>query len=179
MANVPKLIEGTAPSAEPSRSVSVEARTKPVEEPKLEKATERLKALSPPCTTELSKPSSIPATTPRKRGMASVLDVVMESVKTSTPASAEAPSTEGKVSKKSDEAGMVQTISETGPSKIPAEARPSKSAPMILEKEGASKNPNLLLLKHLLKSWISLCDMLRGSRYQRSRLPKQNNMPRI
>jgi hypothetical protein len=106
---------------------------------KLEKAAKQLKALSPPCTTELPKPSSIPTTTPRKRRMASMLDAVMESMKTSTPASAEAPSTEGKVSKKSNEAGIVQTIYETGPSEVPTEARPSKSAPMILEKEGASE----------------------------------------
>jgi hypothetical protein len=131
-ADVPELIEGSAPIAEPSRSVSVEARTKPAQEPKLEKAAEQLKALSPPCTTELPKPSSIPATTPRKRRMASVLDAVMESMKTSTPASAEAPSTEGKVSKKYDEAAMMQTISETEPSEVPAEARPLESTPMIL-----------------------------------------------
>jgi hypothetical protein len=49
----------------------------------------------------------------------SVLDAVMESVKTSTPASAEVPSTEGKVSKKSDEVGMVQTIFKLGPRKFP------------------------------------------------------------
>jgi hypothetical protein len=76
-ADVLKLIEGGAPIAEPSRSVSVEARTKPAEYTKLEKVAEYLKALSPPCTTELLKPSSIPATTPRKRRMASVLDAVM------------------------------------------------------------------------------------------------------
>jgi hypothetical protein len=179
-ADVPKLIERAAPIAEPSRSVPVEARTKPAEEPKLEKATEKLKALSPPCTIELPKPSSIPATTPRKRRMASVLDAVMESVKTLTPASAEAPITEGKSSKKFDEAAMVQTISEIGPSETgPSEARPSESAPIILEKRGLLKNPNILLLKHLLKNWNSLCDMLQGSSYWRSRLPKQNNMPRI
>jgi hypothetical protein len=156
MADVSKLIEGAAPIAESSRSVSVEARTKLAEELKLEKVAEQLKALSPPCTMELPKPLSILATTPRKRRMTSVLDAVMESVKTSTPASAEAPSIEGKVPKKSDEAGMVQTISESGPSEVPAEARPLESAPMILEKEGASKKSNLLLLKHLLKSRNSL-----------------------
>jgi hypothetical protein len=57
-------------------------------------------------------------------------------VKTSTPSSAEAPRMEGKVSKKSDEAGMAHTISEAGPS-IPAEARPLESALIILEKESA------------------------------------------
>ena len=121
-----------------------EARIEPVEEPKLEKVVEQLKALSPPCTTGLPKLTSIPATTPRKRKMASVLDVVMESVKTSTPASAEAPNTEGKSSKKSDEAAMVQTISETGPSEVSAEAKPSETKPITLEKESVpekSKSP--------------------------------------
>jgi hypothetical protein len=91
---------------EPSHFVPVEARTEPTEEPKLEKAAERLKALSPPCAMELPKPSRIPAITLRKRRIASVLDAVMESMKTSTPSSAEAPSTIGEISKKSDEAGM-------------------------------------------------------------------------
>jgi hypothetical protein len=105
-ADVPKLIKGGAPIAEPSRSVPIEARTNVTEEPKVEKIAQELKALSPPCVTELSKPLNIPATTPRKRRMASVLDAVIESVKTSTPASAGAPRTEANVSKKSGEAGM-------------------------------------------------------------------------
>jgi hypothetical protein len=129
--------------SEPSHSEPIEARTEPAKEPKLEKAAEQLKALSPPCTTELPKPSRILATTPRKKRMANVLDVVMESVKISTPASAEAPSTEGEISMKSDEDGMAQTVSEGGPS-VSAEIRPSEIAPLILEKEGApeeSKSP--------------------------------------
>jgi hypothetical protein len=76
-ADVPKLIEGSAPISEPSSSMSVEARTNVTEEPKVEKTAEQLKALSPPYATELSKPSNIPAATPRKRRMASVLDVLM------------------------------------------------------------------------------------------------------
>ena len=70
--------------------------------------------------------------------MASVLDAIMESVKTSTPASAEAPRTEAKVSKKSDEAGMAQTIFEARHS-VPATARSLEIALIILEKEGASE----------------------------------------
>jgi hypothetical protein len=108
------------------------------EEPKVEKIVEQLKALSQPYTMEFSKPSNIPVATPRKRRMTSVLDTVMESMKTSTPASAEAPWAEAKVSKKSDEARMAQTISEAGPSS-PAEASPSESTPIILEKESASE----------------------------------------
>jgi hypothetical protein len=133
---MPKLIEGGAPISEPSRFVPVEARKNVTEEPKVEKTE-----LSPPCATELPKPSNIPAATPRKRRMAIVLYAVMESMKTSTPASAE----EAKVSKKSEETGMAQTISESRPSEVPAEARPSESAPIILEKEGAfekSKSPS-------------------------------------
>jgi hypothetical protein len=91
-AEVLKLIEGSASISEPSRSVPVEAKTRPSEEPKLKKAAEQLKALSPPHETELPKASRIPATTLRKRRMASMLDPVMESMKASTPASAEVPS---------------------------------------------------------------------------------------
>jgi hypothetical protein len=138
MAEVPKLIEGSASISEPSHSVPIEANTGPAEEPKLKKAREQLKALSPPCEIELSKVLRIPATTPRKRRMASMLDVVMESMKASTPASAEVPSSEGEILKKSDETGTAYAVSEAGPS-VFAEARPLETAPLILEKEGASE----------------------------------------
>jgi hypothetical protein len=138
MVEVPKLIEGSASMSEPSRSMPVEARTEPAEEPKLEKAAEQLKVLSPPCITKLPKVSRIPATIPRKRRMANVLDAIMESIKTSTPAYAEVHSTEGEILKKSDEANMAQTVSEAGPS-VSAKARPSEMATPILEKEGASE----------------------------------------
>jgi hypothetical protein len=144
-AKVPKLIERAAPIVEPSRFVIVEAKIEPAEEPKLEKAAEQLKALSPPCITELSKALRIPATTPRKKRMASVLDAVMESVKTSTHVSTKAPSTKGEISKKSDKVGIAQTVSEAGPS-VSAEVRPSDTAPLVLEKEGGpkkSKSPAL------------------------------------
>jgi uncharacterized membrane protein len=106
---------------------------------------EQLKALSPPCITELPKASRIPSTIPRKRRMASVLDTVVEYVKTSTPASAEACSTEGEILKKYDEAIMAQTVSQAVPS-VSSEARPSGMATPILEKESAtekSKSPVL------------------------------------
>jgi hypothetical protein len=133
---VPKLIEGSTPIFEPSHSVPVEARTNVTEELEMEKTVEELKVLSPPCATKLPKVSNILAITLRKRRMASVLDAVMKSMKTSTLSSAEAPRMEDRVSKKSDEAGMAQTTSEAGTS-VSAEARPSESAPMTLEKEGA------------------------------------------
>jgi hypothetical protein len=108
---VPKLIEGSACISEPNRSVLVEAKTGLAEEPKLEKAAKQLKTLSPSRETRFPKASKIPATTPRKRRMASVLDAVMESVKASTSASAEMPSSESKILKKSDETGTAQVVS--------------------------------------------------------------------
>jgi hypothetical protein len=63
----------------------------------------------------------------------------MESLKISTHASAEALSMEAKVSGKNDDASMVKTIIETGPSGVPAEAGPSESALITLEKESASE----------------------------------------
>jgi hypothetical protein len=136
---VPKLIEETAPITEPSRSVPVEARTSVTEEPKLERTAEQLKALSPPCATELPKPSNIPATTLRKRRMASVLDVVMKSVKTSTPASAKAPSTQAKDLRETTDANIIHTPAEAGPLETPAEARPSETTAATLEKESVSE----------------------------------------
>ena len=109
-AEAPKLVEGSTFVFEPSRSMPLEAKTGPAEEPKLKEATKQPKALSPPRETELTKASRIPVTTPRKRRMASVLDAIMEFVKVSTPASAEAPNIEGRSLKKSDETGTTQDI---------------------------------------------------------------------
>jgi hypothetical protein len=117
----------------------------PAEESKLEKVVGQPKALSPPCKTELLKVSNVPTSTPRKRRMASVLDVVMESMKTSTPTSAGTPKTEAKVLKESGEAGMAYATSEASPS-VPIKAGPSETAPLVLKKEGALKNQSLLLL---------------------------------
>jgi hypothetical protein len=121
------LFRGSSSVSEPSRSTPAEARTELAEEPELTKAAEQPKALSPLRKTELSKASKIPVATPRRRRMVSVLDVVMESVKVQTPASA--PDIEGEALKKSDEAGT----SEVGPSAT-TEAHPSGAAPLIEEK---------------------------------------------
>jgi hypothetical protein len=78
--------------------------------------------------------TKVPAATPKRRRMASVIDVVMESVKVQTPAPA--PDTEGETLKKSDEAGEARATSEAKPS-APVEVQPSHTAPVIKEKENA------------------------------------------
>lgn len=141
---MPKLSEGVVPASEPGHAMPVEASTNPTEELKLEKTVEQFKALSPSRAMGPPKPSSIPAATPRKRRMASVLDVVLESIKTSAPASTKALRMRAKDSRKTGDASMAHTLAEAGPSEAPAEARPSKTAPITLEKESVpekSKSP--------------------------------------
>jgi hypothetical protein len=114
---VPRPIEGSSFVSESSRSAPAEAGTESAEEPELKTASDQSKALSPLREMELPRASKIPAATPMRRRMASVLDAIMESVKVQTPASA--PDTEGEALKKSDEAGVAQATSEAGPSLSP------------------------------------------------------------
>jgi hypothetical protein len=64
-----------------------EAKEKTVEEPELEEPAELPKILSPPPEPELPKVSKVPAITPKRRRMASVLDAVLESTRAPTLAS--------------------------------------------------------------------------------------------
>jgi hypothetical protein len=116
--DVLELIEGaeTAPSATESGLVMpIETHTDPPEDPKSEKAAKQLKVLSPATTTELSKPSSVSAATPRKRRMASVLDTVLESTKMSPPASTETSSEKTKDAKEVVAASTTIAPTEAGP----------------------------------------------------------------
>jgi hypothetical protein len=142
---VPKLIEGSCCASEPRHPDPVESRAKPAEELESKKSTEQPKALSPLQRMELPKASKIPATTPKRRRMASVLDAVMESAKGLTPASVEAPSAEGEIVKKYAEAGITQAMIEAGPS-VPAEARPSEAA-----EEGAEARPSEAACRRTIK----------------------------
>jgi hypothetical protein len=58
-----------------------EAKDDAAEEPKLEKSVKMPEILSPPAKAELPKVQKAPATTSKKRRMASVLDAVMETTK--------------------------------------------------------------------------------------------------
>jgi hypothetical protein len=87
---VPKLIEKakTVPLAtETAPAMPMKAIANPAKEPESKKEAVQPKML----VTALPKLSVTTTTTPRNRRMASVLDVVLESVKTPPPNSAEAP----------------------------------------------------------------------------------------
>jgi hypothetical protein len=116
-----------------------EAKEKTVEEPELEESTGLPKILSPPPEPELPKVSKVPAISPKRRRMASVLDAVLESTRAPTPSSA----------KEAAEAATTRVEVEAGPS-VPIETGPVETieqdteqgpsdATLILEKEGASK----------------------------------------
>jgi hypothetical protein len=73
---VPKM-----PIVEPA-----EAKDDAAEEPKFEKIMKMPEILSPPAEAELRKVQKAPAVTPKRRRMASVLDVVMKTTKALSPA---------------------------------------------------------------------------------------------
>jgi hypothetical protein len=93
----------TLESSHPAPTV---VRMEPAEEPKPKIAAEQFKVSSPFQGTEVPKVAKIASVTPKRRGMASLLDAVIESTKALTPASAEAPSVEGENTKKYVEAGI-------------------------------------------------------------------------
>jgi hypothetical protein len=85
---------------------STEAKDDSVEEPQVEKTVKMPEILSPLAEVELSKVQNAPVTTPKRRRMVSVLDVVMETTKALSPAP----------TKKIAEAAKVQAEAEAGPS---------------------------------------------------------------
>jgi hypothetical protein len=89
---------------------------------------------------DLPKLSTIATATPKKRRMASVLDVVLESMKTPTPATAEVSG------KKIGDTKEVVTASVASPH---ADAGPSGATPVRLMEESLPKSPHRLLPKHL------------------------------
>jgi hypothetical protein len=100
-----RLAEGSS-AAKSSHHATAEARVEPTEEPTSKIAAEQPKNSSSLQEAELPKVQKIASITPKRRRMASVLDVVMESSKALTPASTKAPSVEDKNTKKSAEAVM-------------------------------------------------------------------------
>jgi hypothetical protein len=130
---VSKLIESTeaVPLAiETAPAMPIEASASSIKEPELEKAAEQRKVLSPPVVIGLSKPSSTTTATPRKRRMASVLDVVLEFMKAPVSTSTEAS---GETSGDAKEATTASTTT------VLAEAGPLEASPIGLVEESAPK----------------------------------------
>jgi hypothetical protein len=101
---VPKFGEGTSSTTEAKQAAPTvqsakesivvpkvptvgpaEAKDDTAREPKLEETMMMPKILSPPAEAELPKMTKAPATTPKRRRMASMLDAVMETRKSLDP----------------------------------------------------------------------------------------------
>jgi hypothetical protein len=183
-ATVPKFGEETSSAVEAEQAAPIARSAEestivpkvPIVEPveAEDGAAKKPEILSPPVEAELPKVAKAPATTPKRRRMASVLDAIMET-RALTPAPV----------KKVAEAGMAHTETEAGPS-VPAETkpvvteeRPEQESPDIgiaMEKEVAeeAKSPAPEACPKIL---ILLFDMLREKGYLKKRLQKPNTMP--
>jgi hypothetical protein len=95
--------------------------------PEFEKTIVLPEILSPPVEAELPKVAKAPATTPKRRRMASVLDAVMETTRALTPA----------LVKKVAEAATTHTETEAGPS-MPAETKPA-----VTEERAEQESPDI------------------------------------
>jgi hypothetical protein len=108
----------------------VEDKVDKAEEPKVEEIIRMPKILSPPIEAKLPKMQKTSAATPKRRRMANVLDVVLETKKVLSTAAtkkvAEATKTqaEAKTGQAKAEAAQDQTEAEAGPS-VPTETEPA------------------------------------------------------
>jgi hypothetical protein len=148
-----------------------EARDNKAEEPQVEKVIKTPEILSPPTEADLPKMQKIPATTPTRWRMASVLDVVIETTKALSPAP-----------KKIAEATKVQAKAEAGPS-VPIETKPyapeekmsGQIAPEKI-KALAPKAPNEnvdYIIRHASRKKLSQEEILEARHYaQRLKYPK-------
>jgi hypothetical protein len=140
-AMVPEFGEGTSSTAEVKQAAPnvqsteeaivvpkvpivepAEAEDDKAEEPQVEKIVMLPKILSPLAEAELSKVSRAPATTPKRRRMASVLDAVVETTRALTPAPV----------KKIVEAAIAHTETEVRPS-VPVEMKLTATEQMAKE----------------------------------------------
>jgi hypothetical protein len=119
LTKLPKVPE--AGSAETPEH-DAETKEKVAKEPELKLP----KILSSPAEAELSKVAKAPATTPKRRRMASVLDAVMEMIRALTPAPA----------KKIAEIAMARAETEAGPS------RPAEAGPGATEQRAEQESPD-------------------------------------
>jgi hypothetical protein len=122
---VPKFGEGASSTTEARQAASVvqsveepnvvpnmptvgpvEAKDDKAEEPKVEETMKMLEILSPPAEAELPNVQKVPAATPKRRRMASMLDAMLETTKALNPAP----------TRKIAEAAKVQAEAEAGPS---------------------------------------------------------------
>jgi hypothetical protein len=191
---VPEFGEGTSSTAEAKQAApiarsaeglivvpkvpivgSAEAKDDATRGLELEETVMMLKILSPPAEAELPKVTRAPATTPKRRRMASVLDAIVETTRALTPAPV----------KKVAEVATTHTETEVGP-QFPlkqSSPQPSKGPKKNLQilawlwRKVWPKKPNPLFSKHSPKVLIISFDKLQERDYLKKKFLKPNTMP--
>jgi hypothetical protein len=170
------------PTAEP-----IEAKVDKAKKSKAEKIMQERKILSPPTEATLPKVQKASAT-PKRRRMANVLDVVLETTKVLSPATtkkvAETTKTqaEAKTRQAETEAAQAQTEAEAGPL-VPTEMDPAdpkeKSTEQIASEKIEAPAPEVsnksidYIIRHASRKELSQEEMLEARHYaQKLKYPK-------
>jgi hypothetical protein len=154
----------------------VEAKDDKAEEPKVEETMKMPEILSPPVEAKLTKVHKAPATTPKRRRMARMLDAVLETTKALSPTP----------TKKIVEVAKVQAESEAGPSAptetkadTPEEKADWKTSGQIMAEKAKSPAPEApvedvdYIFRHALGKKLSEEEVLEARHYaQKLKYPK-------
>jgi hypothetical protein len=174
-------IEEPAAMPKASSAKLAEPKADNIEEIGVE-GTKILEVLSPSAEVTVPKAQKGLTATPKRKRMASVLDV-LETIKTSssTPGkTVEASKTQTDTRLTEAEATKSQANTEAGPSK-PVKEKSLETGEKAAEKEAVEqilpKKLSLLLPKHFPKLLIILYNTLRGKDYLKKRFLKLNTMP--
>jgi hypothetical protein len=122
----------------------VETKVDKAEVPKIEEIMKMPEILSPPTEATMLKVQKGSAITPKRRRMANVLDVVLETTKTLSPAPTRKVAEAAKAQPKADtkqaevEAATIQAETEAGPS-VPTEMEPADSKEKSTERIATEK----------------------------------------
>jgi hypothetical protein len=151
----------------------VETKADKAKGPKFEEITKMLEILSPPIEAREPKAQKGSAATPKRRRMANVLDVVLETTKTPSPAPARKIAEVAKAQPKADtkhaevETATIQAEAEAGPSE-PTEIEPANHKEKSTGRISTEKS-KLLLLKLRTKVLTTLFVMLWERYYPKKR----------
>ena len=166
----------------------VEMKVDKVEEPKIEEIMKMPEILSPPTEAIVPKVQMGPAVTPKRRRMANVLDVVLETTKTLSPAPTRKVAEASKAQPEADtkqaevEAATIQAETEAGPS-VPTEMEPAdpkeKSTERIATEKIEAPGPEAsnksidYIIRHASGKVLSQEEMLEAQHYaQKLKYPK-------
>jgi hypothetical protein len=137
-------------------------------EPELEKTVMMPKILSPPVEAELPKVTKAPVTTPKRRRMASVLDAVIETTKTLTPAPTKKVA-EAKAKTEAEAEAVPSVLVEMEPAAIENEIAEEAKSP---DPEALSKNLDFII-RHASGKKLSEGEIAEANHYaQKLKYPK-------